>query len=89
MSEPRKIELGGALVGRHVAVDRKALTLGFLEDMQSQDAKLILDALSAVIVGGDLPLGNNRAGLRKLNMDELQALIQGVMTGITDIPKSG
>ena len=89
MSEPRQIELDGALAGRHVMVNRQALTLGFLEDMQSQEAKLILDALAACIVGGNLPQGNNRAGLRKLNMDELQALIVGVMAGITAIPKSG
>ena len=57
--------------------------------MQSQEAKLILDALAACVVGGNLPQGNDRAGLRKLNMDELQALIKGVMAGITDIPKSG
>jgi hypothetical protein len=34
----KQIELDGALAGRHVIVERQALTLGFLEDMQSQVA---------------------------------------------------
>lgn len=86
MSEPIRVELDGALAGRHVLVDPKKLTAGALEDMQDNNVGMILDGLSRVLVGGDLPQGTDRAGLRELVSEELFAVLKGVGTCIR-VPK--
>jgi len=62
--------------------------LGFLEDMQSENAKLIIDALAGCIVDGDLPGGCDRAGLRRLRLAHLGAVVKGVTSAMTDVAKS-
>ena len=86
MAEPMRVELTGPLAGRHVLVERRRLTGGFVEDVQSGDAKLILDAVSRAVVGGDLPDGTDRAALRELPLDELNVVLEAVV-GCLSVPK--
>lgn len=78
MAEPIRSDLKAPLEGCHILIDPDALTFGLLEDLQSDKAKTMMDALAAVIVGGDLPKGTDRAGLRQLKPAEIVALIEGV-----------
>lgn len=84
-----RVELAAPLDGRHIVVAAEQVTFGFLEDMQSAQAKLVLDAMAAAIVGGDLPYGCDRAGLRRLSTAQMQPIIRGVMSVIAEPPKSG
>lgn len=86
MAEQRVELTTGELAGRHVVVERKRLTGGFLEDMQSGEFAKILDGLSRVIVGGDLPEGTERAGLRELPLDDLAVVAEAVV-GCVKVPK--
>ena len=92
MAEQRVELTTGELAGRHVVVARKRLTGGFLEDMQSGEAALILDALSRAIVGGDLPGWTDpeklRETLRELPVDELGIVAEAV-AGCVKVPKRG
>lgn len=83
-----RLELEGALAGRHVLVDPDALTFGLVEDLQSGRAGAMLDSLASAIVGGDLPRGTDRAGLRALTPVQMQAVIRGI-DGAFEVPKSG
>lgn len=99
MAEPMRVELvGGELAGRYVLVERKQLNGGFMEDMQSGDMKLILNALSRAIVGGDLPgfgaadlmdgdaPAVRRLALRELGIEELTQVTEAV-AGCLKVPK--
>jgi hypothetical protein len=81
-----RVDLSEPLAGHHVEIDPKRLTFGVLEDLQSGSVKLLLDAVAKVLVGGDLPAGVTRDGLRELNVDEMTAVVKGVMTA-TAVPK--
>jgi hypothetical protein len=87
MAEAKRISLDGALEGHHVMVNEDAVTMGFLEDIQTSRASVLLDALAGAVVGGELPHGTDRAGLRKLSPEKFAALLKGV-TASTDIPKA-
>lgn len=83
-----RVELDGLLEGHFILIDPDELTFGLLEDLQSADSfSTILSALSAAIVGGNLPKGNDRAGLRRLKPTEMKFVMQGVSSAI-EIPKS-
>ncbi len=82
-----RVDLGGALAGKHVIVDDDALTMGALEDMQSQRVGDVLAAVASFIVGGDLPQGTDKAGLRKLRPSEFRALAEGTQT-VLSVPKA-
>lgn len=77
-AENLRIELNGALEGRHILVAPSALTIGLLEDLQSGEFGTIMDGLAAAIVGGDLPQGSDRKGLRALTVTEFHAVCGGV-----------
>lgn len=62
----QRFELDSALAGRHVLIDTDECTIGVLEDMQSGNIPLTLDAFSRVIVGGNLP------GFEALSSDDEQ-----------------
>jgi hypothetical protein len=81
-----RVDLSESLAGHHVEIDPKRMTFGVLEDLQSGSVKLLLDAVAKVLVGGDLPAGVTRDGLRELNVDEMTAVVKGVMTA-TAVPK--
>jgi formylmethanofuran dehydrogenase subunit B len=86
MAEPIKVDLDGPLEGRHILIDPDELTLGLVEDLEGNRAAPMLDALSACIVGGDLPrrAGSDgqpetmRATLRRLKPADFKAVIKGV-----------
>lgn len=67
MAEPLRVDLSGPLAGSHLLIDEDALDFGTLEDFESGNIKTTLDALARVIVGGDLPHGTDRDGLRRLS----------------------
>ena len=85
--EPVRIELDGALKGHHILVDVDGLTIGTLEDMESGKVSRILDAIMPLLMGGDLPGGTGRDGLRRLKLDEFKAVIDS-LAGILS-PKVG
>jgi hypothetical protein len=81
-----RIDLEGALAGSHILVDPEAITFGLLEDVQVGDATRVLDGCAACIVGGDLPFGTTRDGLRRLSMRRFEALATGIVAS-TRVPK--
>lgn len=85
--ETVRVELNGDLAGHHLLLDPNELTFGLLEDVQSGQAGTMIDALALVIKGGDLPKGNDRAGLRRLTKDAMKSVIQGVGSAF-EAPKS-
>lgn len=87
MAEPIRVELEGALAGHHVLLDPDALTWGMLEDLESGKHLRMIDAVVGCLVGGDLPHGTDRDGLRKLKVAEVPALMKGVGEAF-QVPKS-
>lgn len=86
MAEPIRVDLSGALAGFHLLLDPDGLTFGFLEDLQGDKARDVLNALSSCIVGGELPKGTDRAGLRALKHPEIIAVMEGINTAYA-VPK--
>lgn len=83
MSEPVRVDLTGALEGHHVLVDLEQVDVGLIEDLSSKSFTPMIDAFARLVVGGDLPHGNDRAGLRRLKLPQMKALgdaIDGVIT---------
>lgn len=72
----------------HVLVNVDEVTIGLLEDVQSGSIKQTLDALNAAIVGGELPGGTNRAGLRRLKPAEFGAVARAVVEA-AKVPNAG
>lgn len=87
VSEPIRVELKESLVGHHVYFDSEQITLGLLEDLQTLDVRGMLDSLAPCVVGGDLPKGIDRAGLRRLTMSEFRALATGLNEAMA-VPKA-
>ena len=85
--EPVRVNLEDALAGYHVLLDEDQLDIGLLEDIQSPQWKATIDGLSRCIVGGDLPYGATRDGIRRLKLSQLRALLRGV-DGTYAVPKS-
>lgn len=81
-----RVELNGTLKGSYLILDPDALTFGLLEDLQSGQTGAMLDALAAAIVGGDLPKGTDRKGLRQLRIDAMKSVIEGVGSAF-ELPK--
>jgi hypothetical protein len=86
-NQPIRVDLKGDLAGFHILLDPEELTFGFLEDIESMKVGAMLTALAGAIVGGDLPKGTDRAGLRRLKQNEAKALIEGVGSTFA-VPKS-
>lgn len=61
-------------------VDPDEVTVGLIEDLSSGSAAPMLDQLAAAIVGGDLPKGNDRKGLRGLTLPQFAALCKAVLS---------
>ena len=78
MAEPIRLNLHGALAGRHVLVDTTKLSNGDLTSLKGDNRGVVAAAVSAVLVGGDLVHGVDAEGLKQLTLTELTALIQGV-----------
>ena len=87
MEQVIKVELAGALAGRHILIDRDGFTLGVIEDCQSDSIKVQREAIASVLRGGDLPGGTAAEDLRKLKPTEWLALIKGV-SGAVEVPKA-
>lgn len=87
MADAVRVDLKGALEGRHLMVDPDEVTLGLLEDIQAPGWKMTIDALAGCIVGGDLPRGTDRDGLRRLTLPGYNAVVDGVIS-VTNIPKN-
>lgn len=82
-----KVTLQEPLEGRFILVDPEAITMGFLEDVQSGRGKEMLDSVAEAVVEGDLPKGTDRAGLRRLRPAEYAAVVAGV-TSVMSVPKN-
>ena len=80
--DPINVELDGDLKGSSILVDPSALTMGLLEDIQASAATVMLDAVAATLVGGDLEHGIDRAGLRRLTPAEFAEVCSGVASCI-------
>lgn len=76
------VALSGDLDGHSIVVNPDALTMGLLEDIQANNATVMLDAVAATLVGGDLEHGIDRGGLRKLTPSEFADLCAGVASVI-------
>jgi hypothetical protein len=83
-----RVDLGTPLEGHHVQIDTEAITLGFIEDLQSQQMGPILDGLSTVIVGGDL-VGEPgvRPWLRTLRVPQFNAVAGAINAAMVAVPK--
>ncbi len=82
----QRVELKAPLEGHYILVDVDAITFGMIEDIQVGQAKLVLDHLSRVIVGGDLVHGDEaerREQLRKLRPREMAPMIIGVTAALS------
>jgi hypothetical protein len=77
-SDGLSVTLQGDLEGYTIIVSPDALTMGLLEDIQQSSASVMIDAITATLVGGDLPNGIDRNGLRKLTPSEFADLCAGV-----------
>lgn len=77
-SDGISVTLQGDLEGYTIIVSPDALTMGLLEDIQQSSAAVMIDAITATLVGGDLPNGIDRNGLRKLTPSEFADLCAGV-----------
>ncbi len=80
----KKVELTGALEGHYVLVDMDRVTYGFVEDMAL--GVNMVNSLLEVIVGGDMPYGFDREGLRKLNIGQFKRLSVDIVNSV-EIPK--
>ncbi|MHB1004931.1 MAG: hypothetical protein ACYC3S_04720 [Chloroflexota bacterium] len=78
MAEPTRLNLHGALAGRHVLVDMTKLGNGDIASLKGANVGAVAAALSAVLVGGDLAHGVDEEGLKQLSLTEMAALIQDV-----------
>jgi hypothetical protein len=85
--EPISVAVGGDLEGRTILVDPQRITMGLLEDIQQNNATIMIDAIVATLAGGDLEHGTTRAGLRKLTPAEFADLCAGVASVIR-VPKA-
>lgn len=85
--EPISVALGGDLEGHTILVDPQRITMGLLEDIQQNNATIMIDAIVATLAGGDLEHGVTRAGLRKLTPAEFADLCAGVASVIR-VPKA-
>lgn len=57
MAEPIRVDLlSGALDGHYILLNKKAVTWGVLEDLQTGQHKLMMDAFARFVVGGDLAI---------------------------------
>jgi hypothetical protein len=75
------VTLSGPLAGKQIMVDLDRLTIGTLEDMESQRVTVVKAAICSLIVGGDL--GDDvSAATRKLKPGEFGALVDGVLGAI-------
>lgn len=88
MSEPapKRVDLAGRLSGYYVMVDVDQIDCGLLEDLESKNVGTILDAMARLVVGGDLPHGTDRAGLRRLTPHQIAEVIK-VIPALFDLPK--
>ena len=77
-SDGLSVTLQGDLEGYTIIVSPDALTMGLLEDIQQSSASVMIDAITETLVGGDLPNGIDRNGLRKLTPSEFADLCAGV-----------
>ena len=77
-SDVRTVQLSGPLEGASIDVDADRLDFGVLDDLQSNSAPTILDCLARCIVGGTLPKGSDRDGMRRLKMHEITPVIEAV-----------
>lgn len=82
-----RVDLAGSLSGHHIVIDPDELTLGAIEDMSSGSVALMMTSLAAMIVGGDLPKGTDRAGLRQLTLQQAKEVFDGIQA-LPVIPKS-
>ncbi len=82
-----RVDLTGILAGKHLLLKDEELTLGFLEDLQTTQIKDFLDALSRAVIGGDLPKGTDRPGLRKLKVSQVAEITRAIAEAMTLSPK--
>jgi hypothetical protein len=84
--EGQRIELEGLLRGRYIVLKPRAITMGFIEDLQEGTSRKILDTLAGVLVGGNLEAGTDRNGLRQLTPPEFTSLCNAVASSV-ELPK--
>lgn len=87
MTEPKRVDLAGELAGRHVLLDLEQVDVGLIEDLSSRNVTMMLDAFARLIVGGDLPHGTDRVGLRRLKLQQMKALGDGI-DSVISIPNA-
>lgn len=81
-AEGISVTLAGDLDGHTIVVSPDSLTMGLLEDIQANNATVMLDAVASTLIGGDLTDGIDRAALRKLTPSEFADLCAGVASVI-------
>lgn len=86
MANPIRVELEGALAGHYLVVDDDLLTMGFLEDLQTDRVASMLSTIAQAILESDLPRGHDRAGLRSLKPAQFQAIVNGLVSRF-QVPK--
>lgn len=80
MNEER-IELTGVMAGKHIIVDVDKLTVGTIEDIQSNQMATVRGAIEGLITGGDV------GPLRDLHLAEFH-VVSDAVAGILNPKKA-
>jgi hypothetical protein len=70
-----------------VVVNLDEIDVGLLEDLQSDQVKELLRALTRVIAESNLPHGHDHDGLRRLKPEQIKPVAQAVVRAM-ELPKA-
>jgi hypothetical protein len=84
-----RVELSGPFAGHYVYIDVANVTTGFVEALQSNQMKQVLDGLDELLTASDLfAEGGRSAWLRTLKMPEFTAVCQALTLAMAAVPKA-
>lgn len=73
-----RVDLTGALEGRHIMVDVDGLTIGVLVKLESNRITEVMAAVNSLVVGGDV---GDLLALKPIEFQEIIAGLMGALNG--------